>query len=152
MSAMASLITSVLTVYSTVCSDQRKHQSSASLAFVCVCVCVCVCVWGGGGGGGGIHRWPGTVTRELFPFDDVIIFPNIYNRHKRTHYHIIQSCYNTVNVPKRWLQAPHMQRIIFLWVRSLKYFLHMPLIGFRRHNLYYIVFKNSLDCNIHLEL
>ena len=36
MSAMASQITSVSMVFSTVCSgpDQRKHQSSASLAFV----------------------------------------------------------------------------------------------------------------------
>ena len=40
---MVSQITSRL--FST---DQRKHQSSASLAFVCVCV-----VGGGGGGGGG---------------------------------------------------------------------------------------------------
>ena len=42
--------------------DQRKHQSSASLAFV----------WG-------IHRGPvnsphkGSVTRKMFPFDDVIM-------------------------------------------------------------------------------
>ena len=64
MSAMASQITSVLSIYSHVCSgvDQRKHQSSASLAFV-----------------RGIHRWPvnslhkGPVTREMFPFDDVIM-------------------------------------------------------------------------------
>ena len=63
MSAMASQITSVPEVWSTVCSgaDQRKSQSSASLAFV-----------------RGIHRWPvdsphkGPVTREMFPFDDVI--------------------------------------------------------------------------------
>ena len=43
MSAMASQITSVWIVCSTVCSggDKRKHQSSASLAFV-----------------RGIHRWP----------------------------------------------------------------------------------------------
>ena len=43
MSVMASQITGVLIVYSTVCSgaDQRKHQSSASL----------VCVRG-------IHQWP----------------------------------------------------------------------------------------------
>ena len=36
MSTMASQITGVLFVYATVCSgvDQRKHQSSASLAFV----------------------------------------------------------------------------------------------------------------------
>ena len=59
-----SQITSLRTVYSTVCSgtDQRKHQSSASLAFV-----------------RGIHRWPvnsphkGPVTRTMFPFDDVIM-------------------------------------------------------------------------------
>ena len=64
-SAMASQITSLTIVYSTVYSDadQRKHQSSASLAFV-----------------GGIHRWPvnsphkGPVTRKIFPFDDVIMW------------------------------------------------------------------------------
>ena len=64
MSAIASQITSLTIVYSTVYSDadQRKHRSSASLAFV-----------------RGIHRgpvnsshkWP--VTRKMFPFDDVII-------------------------------------------------------------------------------
>ena len=63
MGTMASQITSLTIVYSTVYSgaDQRKHQSSASLAFV-----------------RGIHRspvnsprkWP--VTRKMFPFDDVI--------------------------------------------------------------------------------
>ena len=64
MIAMASQITSASIVCSTVCShvNQRKHQSSASLAFV-----------------RGIHRWPvnsphkGPVTRKMFPFDDVII-------------------------------------------------------------------------------
>ena len=63
MSAMAFPITAVSIVCSTVCSgaDQRKHQSSATLAFV-----------------RGIHRWPvdsphkGPVTRKMFPFDDVI--------------------------------------------------------------------------------
>ena len=57
MGAMVSQITSVSIVYSTVYSgaDQRKHQSSASLAFV-----------------RGIHRWPlnsphkGPVTRKCF--------------------------------------------------------------------------------------
>ena len=61
---MTSQITSLTIVYSTVYwgVDQRKHQSSASLAFV-----------------RGIHRgpvnsphkWP--VTRNMFPFDDVIM-------------------------------------------------------------------------------
>ena len=64
MDAIASQITSLAIVYSIVSSDtdQRKHQSSASLAFV-----------------RGIHRgpvnsphkWP--VTRKMFPFDDVIM-------------------------------------------------------------------------------
>ena len=56
MSAMASQIIGVSCVCLTVCpgADQRKHQSSASLAFV----------WG-------IHRCP--VTRKMFPFDDVIM-------------------------------------------------------------------------------
>ena len=63
MGTMASQITILAIVYSTVYSsaDHRKHQSSASPAFV----------WG-------IHRrpvnsphkWP--VTRKMFPFDDFI--------------------------------------------------------------------------------
>ena len=67
MGAMASQITSLIIVYSTVYSGayQRKHQSSASLAFV-----------------RGIHRgpvnsphkWP--VTRKMFPFDDVMDWEN----------------------------------------------------------------------------
>ena len=64
MTTIASQITSLTVVYSTVYSDvdQRKHQSSASLSFVC-----------------GIHRDPvnsphkGPVTRKMFPFDDVIM-------------------------------------------------------------------------------
>ena len=65
MGTIASQITSLTIVYLTVYSDadQRKYQSSASLAFV-----------------RGIHRgpvnsprkWP--VTRKMFPFDDVIMF------------------------------------------------------------------------------
>ena len=64
MSAMASQITDVCIVCPTVGSgtDQRKHQSSGSQAFV-----------------RGIHRWPVNsphkrpVTRKMFPFDDVIM-------------------------------------------------------------------------------
>ena len=64
MGTIASQITSRTIVYSTVYSDadQRKHHSSASLAFV----------WG-------IHRGPvnsphkWSVTRKIFPFDDVIM-------------------------------------------------------------------------------
>ena len=65
MSAMASQIISLTIAYSTIYSDtnQRKRQSSVSLAFV-----------------QGIHQWrvksahKGPVTRKMFPFDDVIMF------------------------------------------------------------------------------
>ena len=66
MNAMATEITSLTIVYSTVYAgtDQRK----ASPAFV-----------------RGIHRWPvisphkGSVTRKMFPFDDVIMqFDNLF--------------------------------------------------------------------------
>ena len=64
MSTVASQITSLSIVYSTVYSsaDQRKHQSSASPVFV----------WG-------IHQWPVNclhkwpVVWKMFPFDDVIM-------------------------------------------------------------------------------
>ena len=64
MSLMASQITSLTIVYSTVYSgaDQRKHQSSASLALV----------WGiHRGPVNSRHKWP--VTRKMFPFDEVIM-------------------------------------------------------------------------------
>ena len=64
MDAIASQLTSLTIVYSTLYSDadQRKHQSSASLACV-----------------RGIHRWPVNsphkwpVTEKMFPFDGVIM-------------------------------------------------------------------------------
>ena len=70
MGAMASQIINLKIVYSTICSgsDQRKHQSSASLAFVM-----------------GIHRSPvnsphkGPGTRKMFPFEDVIMRAGVSN-------------------------------------------------------------------------
>ena len=69
MGTIASQITSLTIVHSTVYSDadQRKHQSSTLLAFE-----------------RGIHRrpvnsphkWP--VTRKMFPFDDVIMFHDFF--------------------------------------------------------------------------
>ena len=64
MSAVASQITSLTIVYSTIYSvtDQRKHQSSTSQAFM-----------------RGIYRWlvnspqEGPVTQKLFPLDDIIM-------------------------------------------------------------------------------
>ena len=61
---LASQITSLSIVFTSIYlgGDQRKHQSSASMAFVCA-----------------IHRWPVNFphkwpeTRKIFPFDNVII-------------------------------------------------------------------------------
>ena len=61
---MGTMASQISIVYSTVYSgvDQRKHESSTSLAFVL-----------------GIHRWPVNsphkwpVTRKMVPFDDVIM-------------------------------------------------------------------------------
>ena len=69
MSGMASQIAGVSIVYLTFCSavDEKKYQSSASMAFV-----------------RGIHRWPvnsphiGPVTRKMFPFDNVIISLSVW--------------------------------------------------------------------------
>ena len=64
MTMLASQITSLTVVYSIVYSgvNQRKHQSSASLAFV----------WEIHRGPVNFpHKWP--VTRKMFPFDDVIM-------------------------------------------------------------------------------
>ena len=75
MATMASQITSPTVVYSTVYSDadQRKHQSSVSLAFV-----------------RGIHRSPVNsphkvpVTQKIFPFDDVIMYLRMWDIHLLT--------------------------------------------------------------------
>ena len=70
MTMLASQITSITVVYSIVYSgvNQRKHQSSASLAFV----------WEIHRGPVNFpHKWP--VTRKMFPFDDVIMTTGCLN-------------------------------------------------------------------------
>ena len=94
---MASQITSLTVVYSTVYSGvyQRKHQSSASLAFV----------WG-------IHRgpvnspqkWP--VTRKMFPFDDVIMKRG--KNDKQFNVFVIE----TLTVPHYWTVAIYLSDAI----------------------------------------
>ena len=97
MGAIASQITSLTIVYSTVHSDadQRKHQSSVSLAFV-----------------GEIHRGPVTsphkwpVTRKMFPFDDVIVHVGrpialviISNRHGHSNLVMVSyELYHTIRI------------------------------------------------------
>ena len=89
MGTMTYQITGLMSVYSTDYSgaDQRKHQSSASLARV-----------------RRIHRWTvnsphkGPVTRKIFPFDDVIMICFNWNCGNSTHQYVlldIISCYRT---------------------------------------------------------
>ena len=90
MGVMASQITSLTIIYSTVYSgaDQRKHQSSASLAFV-----------------RGIHRWPvnsphkWSIRQKMFPFDDVIM-------KYRTSYRCSSACRQWGSGRRRWRQTP----------------------------------------------
>ena len=116
LSAMASQITSASIVYSTVCSgtNQRKHQSSASLGFL-----------------RGIRRWPvisphkGPVTRKMFPFDDVtwcICFSDLtwfygVSYHLRLEYLFIGLLTLT------WKKAPNL-RIIGLFSNTRPWVLH----------------------------
>ena len=94
MGAIASQITNLSIVYSTVHSDadDTKHQSSASLAFV-----------------QGIHRWPVNfphkwpVTRRMFPFDDVIMESSPSG----------QSPPLYPNVMVRWVQVCDVTYIVF---------------------------------------
>ena len=95
MSAIASQITSLAIVYSSVYwdADQRKYQSSASLAFV-----------------RGIHRWPvnsphkGPVTRKMFQFDDVIM--PVLTKHRISHK--LMWFETGVNFDNKTIQQPHI--------------------------------------------
>ena len=88
MSTMSSQITSVSIVYLSICSgpDQRKHQSSVSLAFV-----------------RGIHRWPvnsphkGPVMRKMFSFDESSWKFHTFWHHRLVNRHTARCCYNAVN-------------------------------------------------------
>ena len=91
MSAMASQMTGVLIVCLNVCSvaDQRKHQSSMSVAFV-----------------RGIHRWlvnslhKWPVARKMLSFDDVIMkWKSSYEMRPRI---LRQPDLRKVDLPCRW--------------------------------------------------
>ena len=83
MGTMASQITSLTIVYSTVYSgaDQRKYQSPASQAFA----------WGiHRGPVNSPHKWP--VTRKMFPFDDVIMDIKCGGRHQIQCHSVLCMC------------------------------------------------------------
>ena len=92
MGAIASKITSLTIVYSTVYSDadQRKNQSSASLAFVRRMSTV-----------NSPHKW--LVTRKMFPFDDVIMEYWHFHRQGPVHKNAFVYTLNvTVLAPDYW--------------------------------------------------
>ena len=123
MGTTASQITSLTIVYSTVYlgADQRKHQSSASLAFM----------WGiPRWTVNSLHKWP--VTWKMFPFDDVImaqfcilspVFQIIAGSKlfQRSFFKFviitIHYCNDVGKKMKKWLFSPfsYMYVWIFLW-------------------------------------
>ena len=124
MGAMSSQITSLMIVYSTVYSgaDQRKHQSSASLAFV-----------------RGIHRgpvnsphkWP--VARKMFPFDDVIMSSHKGQWRGALVFSLRLNKRLTKQSWCRWFETP--SRSLWRHCNDFAHFLHGSA-AIRRTNLY----------------
>ena len=109
MGAIASQITSLTIVYSNVYSDadQRKHQSSASLAFV----------WGIHQGlVNSLQKWP--VTRKMFPFDDVIM---IFRPHDVNIWHFSnkQTSCIVVNQSQLWVHLMWHRQLLSIIFHSL---------------------------------
>ena len=106
--AMASWITGVLIACSTACSgaDQRKHQSSASLAFM-----------------GVIHRWSvdslhkGPVTWKILPFDEVVMLVLAIRHHHCHNIHPPSSLLLSMSSlsPKTTLSWRQLQRHCSFW-------------------------------------
>ena len=122
MGAIVSQITSLTIVYSTVYSDadQRKHRSSASLAFV-----------------RGIHRWSVNsphkrpVTRKMFLFDDVIMNRVDNVSHKKLRFRCVFSylltidwtkCASTVGVNST--PTPHVWSVRLLTLQAVAGYSH----------------------------
>ena len=109
MGVMVSQITSLTIVYSTVYpgADQRKHQSSASLALV-----------------RGIHRWPVNsthkwpVTRKMYPFNDIIMMEVCSRRQVK--------CVVVI----RWIVNIRIfTRILYIWPHSFNSRHHFERYG-----------------------
>ena len=107
---IASQITSLTMVYSTVYSDagQRKHQSSASLASV------------RGihrGSSNSPHKWP--VTRKMFPFDDVIMLCFLFYQGNTSFKSSIRQCLG--NNGKWIIAAASLADIFWIWYEDLMF-------------------------------
>ena len=116
MSTMASQITSLTIVYSTVYSGANLiiHQSPASLAFMM-----------------GIHRWPvnsphkGSVTRKMFLFRDVIMLLLFI--------YVSLSWENIIPSVLLWLFTPKPWRLNWYSVRETKCTLALVLLWLWRN-------------------
>ena len=139
MSAMASQITSLTIVYSTVYAgaDQRKHQSSASLAFV-----------------RGIHRWPVNSSQMASNAENV----SIWWRHHATPWRLtpinlpIDSRFNTRKVSKCYVVCavknhPRIKRRLAMKnMYSIKYLcVFIEDDGFEYWRWWSIAFENKIN-------
>ena len=110
---MASQITSVLMVYSTVCSgaDQRKHQNSASLAFV-----------------RGIHRWP-VNSPHKGPMENVSIWWRHHGPHRSCHF-------DNLRCSHWWKKSSMWQPFRFndIWPRCLLVEKELGILSRHAHN------------------
>ena len=124
-SAMASQITSLTIVYSTVYSgtDQRKHRSSASLAFV-----------------RRIHRWlvnsphKGLVTRKMLPFDDVIMQ--------------MTGCWQTIYHEVHTMIRNHWENLAPLFVRTTCVIYRLAVDLLRGESVHAILIDQTILPNI----
>ena len=117
MDAMASQITSLTIVYSTVYSDtdERKHRSSASLTFV----------WGiHRGPVKSPHQWP--VTRKMFPFHDVIMYKTMMTSSNGNIFRVTDPLWGE-STGRRWIpltNAIDAELWCFLWSASEQSVVH----------------------------
>ena len=146
MGAIASQITSLTIVYSTVYSDadQRKHESSASLAFV-----------------RGIHRgpvnsphkWP--VKRKMFPFDDVIMSRGLSNVFPSNDLgfsaDIVRSwttLFYVISISRRLNALTKIQQYFIQLTNEKKVFIGMDITRMRLNLYYTYAFKLHVCMNI----
>ena len=144
--AMASQITSLTIVYSNVYSgsDQRKHQSSASLAFV-----------------RGVHRWlvnaphKWPVTRKMFPFDDVILVGSdvIYDVEGNTFSTNDSFCIKTHHLPHPTTTDRNIEYIYcdmttslfsFMWRRGMIFSKEIFSDGYTK--VIFVYFYHPVEC------
>ena len=141
---MASQVTSLTIVNSTAYSgtDQRKHQTSASLAFV-----------------RGIHRWPlkspheWPLTEKMSPFNDVIMIIHAYKKYVKpyTQWYGICLVYRYSDCTAIRVSGK------FYWLRDWDKFIQHNMTLYRCmisdiHDSSYVLFRTNLISNTSLHV